>query len=299
MSEIPLPTLKRLPLYYTIFFEALEAGKTYISSYDIAETLGIDKTQVRKDIALTGYIGKPKVGYEIKGFMEHLDRFLGLREEKRAIVIGAGNLGGAIIRYPGLAKYGFALVGVFDADSLKIGRRVGEHTVRSVDGLDDFIRVERVQLAILSVPGEAAQGVSDRIVSAGIQGIWNFTPVQLKVPAHVAVWNQNLTASFLTLSMLMRKEPVSVPYTNDDAKQALYLCMGSACHQQGSYHVLATLKELIGYYNLGDKVELKGAFCLGHCAQGITMKYRDQIFTGISRENITERFLGEIFPLIK
>ena len=298
--EISLPTLKRLPVYYAIFSDANEQGKVFISSHEMSEMLGIDKTQVRKDIALTGYVGKPKVGYEVKGFMEHLDKFLGFKEEKRSVMIGAGNLGGAIARYPGLNKYGFKLIGIFDADQSKIGTCVNGLAVQPMEKLEEFIRSEKVELAVLVIPGEVAQEITDKVIVAGIQAIWNFTPTQLRVPSNVALWNQNLTASFLTLSMMMRKEPVKVPYEySDGEKQALYLCMGSACHQMGSFHVLEILKEMIQRYEVADKIELKGAFCLGHCAEGITMKFRDEILTGISKENIRERFLKEIFPFIK
>ncbi|HRZ40129.1 MAG TPA: redox-sensing transcriptional repressor Rex [Candidatus Omnitrophota bacterium] len=297
--EIPLPTLKRLPVYYAIFSDAHAQGKTFISSQEISDILGIDKTQVRKDIALTGYVGKPKIGYDVKGFMEHLDRFLGFKQEKRAVMIGAGNLGGAIARYTGLQQYGFVLAGVFDSDPAKIGTLVGGLKVQPMDELEGTIRKEQATLAVLVVPGESAQAVAERVISAGIEGIWNFTPSQLKVPERVALWNQNLTASFLALSMMMRKEPVRVPYDKSEgARESLYLCMGSACHQRGSFFVLETLKGMLQQYDVSDKIELKGAFCLGHCSDGITMKFRDQILTGISKENIQERFLKEIFPFI-
>ena len=99
---------------------------------------------------------------------------------------------------------------------------------------------------------------------------------------------------------MMSKEPIQVPYDHDDGeKQSLYLCMGSACHQMSSFYVLEILKKIIERYEVSDKIELKGAFCLGYCGEGITMKFRDHILTGISKENIDERFLKEIFPFIK
>ena len=299
---IPIPTLQRLPVYYNIFLNAQAQGREYLSSTEIAEILGVDSTQVRKDISFSGYVGKPKSGFEVNGFITHLNSFFDLKKKKKAVLVGVGNLGLAIARYSRFKEYGLEIMGMFDVDLNKIGLKVGENPILPINEMSKFITEMGIQIAIITVPKEVAQEVATALIDFGIKAIWNFAPIHLKLPQEITVLNQDLTADFLTLSMHMMKEELknkadrpAVPANKDD----LYLCMGSACHQRGSYHVLCKLKELLVAYDVADRIELKGAFCLGHCAEGIVLKFRGELITHVSKDNIEERFVKEILPLVR
>jgi len=203
-KKLTIPTLKRLPLYYNIAIRALARGENYISSAFIAEKLDIDATQVRKDIATIGYVGKPKVGFDTKEFSTHLETFLGFSKERNIILIGAGNLGIALAKYDGFTQYGLQIKAIFDKDSRKIGMKILDKEVISVSEMKNFIVKNNIQIAVLTIPAQFAQEVADELVSVGIKAIWNFAPVNLDLPKDVICWNQDLAASFITFVQLLK-----------------------------------------------------------------------------------------------
>ena len=205
-EQLPLPTLRRLPYYYNILCQMEQDGFTYISSKVIAKQLGIDDTQVRKDIATTGYMGKPKVGFNTKEFREHLEKFLKMKDNKEAFLIGIGNLGVALAKYEGFKKYGLNIIGFFDNDLKKIGQYLSDREILSIEQLEHKIKKKKIKIAILTLPAEEAQEITNLLVKNGIKTIWNFAPVYLKVPENVFVWNENLAASFLSLSQFMNND---------------------------------------------------------------------------------------------
>lgn len=204
-KQLTIPTLRRLPNYYHIICQAHDAGEKYISSAKMSEMLDIDDTQVRKDIAATGYVGKPKVGFDVSVFKKHLEDFLGFNNTRKAILVGAGNLGIALAKYNGFDKFGLDIAAVFDNDPQKIGIKVANREIFPLSKLSDIVTDQEIKMAILTIPGEYAQDVTDVLVKAGIKGILNFAPASLKVPEDVTIQNQDLAASFVTLSLLMDK----------------------------------------------------------------------------------------------
>jgi len=202
-KQISIPALKRLPSYYYILCQSMESGKKYISSATIAKLLDIDDTQVRKDIAATGYVGKPKVGFDIKDFKAHLENYLDLNTKKEAFLIGAGNLGIALAKYEGFKKYGLNITALFDEDIHKIGTMVGSKKIFDIEKLPDLVERMNVHIAILTVPAPKAQEVADFLVQSGIKAIWNFAPANIKVPDNIIISNQDLASSFVTLSLMM------------------------------------------------------------------------------------------------
>lgn len=206
LGYISLPTLRRLPYYYNILITFEKNGFKYVSSAVIAKQLGIDDTQVRKDIASTGYIGKPKVGFNTVEFKEHLEEFLGLKEKKESVLIGAGNLGQALIRFPGFATYGLDISFIFDTDEKKIGQTINNKEILSMNSLETKIKKKSIQYAILTMRSDDAQSICNTLVKLGIKAIWNFTDAYLEVPDDVFVWNENLAASFITLSHLVERK---------------------------------------------------------------------------------------------
>ena len=202
-KKLTIPTLKRLPLYYNIAIKALAGGESYISSAFIAEKLDIDATQVRKDIAAIGYVGKPKVGFDAKEFSSHLENFLGFSKKRNIILIGAGNLGIALAKYDGFTQYGLQMKAIFDKDPHKIGMQISGKEVISMAKMKNYIKENNIQIAILTLPSQFAQEVADELVACDIKAIWNFAPVNLDLPKDVICWNQDLAASFITFVQLL------------------------------------------------------------------------------------------------
>jgi redox-sensing transcriptional repressor len=203
---IPEQTLRRVPLYHQILAEMLVANDSYVSSRHLAGFFGIDDTQVRKDVSLIGYKGKPKAGYSVAGLKLAIEEFLGINYENTAILIGVGHLGAALSQYPGLSQYGLRLVAIFDNDPAKIGGVVGGFTVLGTESLPRVVRSFDIGIAILCVPKGAAQGVADRVVSFGIKALWNFAPARLAVPADVVVRNENIALGLAILSHYVKRQ---------------------------------------------------------------------------------------------
>jgi redox-sensing transcriptional repressor len=206
-AEHPIPeqTLRRIPLYHQILAEMQARGEAYVSSRHLAQFFRIDDTQVRKDVSLIGYKGKPKAGYSILGLKKAIEEFLGINYENTAILIGAGRLGSALSQYPGLAEYGLKLVAIFDNDPARTGTVLGSFTILPMESLQRVVRSFDVGIAIICVPKDSAQSVAGRIVSLGIKAIWNFSPTQLTVPSDVIVRNENIALGLAILSHYLKR----------------------------------------------------------------------------------------------
>ena len=208
---IPEQTLRRIPLYHQILAEMQARGEAYVSSRYLAQFFRIDDTQVRKDVSLIGYKGKPKAGYSILGLKKAIEEFLGINYENTAILIGAGRLGSALSQYPGLAQYGLRLVAIFDNDPARMGSVLGAFTILPMEPLQRVVRSFDVGIAILCVPRDAAQSVAGRVVSLGIKAIWNFSPTQLTVPSDVIVRNENIALGLAILSHYLKRRKKEGP----------------------------------------------------------------------------------------
>jgi len=191
--------IRRLTLYHFILDDCEENGLEYISSPYIADLLNLDESQVRKDIKLVNHTGKCKIGYEIKTLKKSIECVLGFKKAKNAFSIGAGNLGNAIIKYDDLKDYGLCILALFDNDKSKVGMKINGKEVFHITKLIDLTKKLNVEIAILTVPKEAAQECAEKLVQAGIKYIWNFTPKVLKLDQNIKVWNENLIGSFLQM----------------------------------------------------------------------------------------------------
>jgi len=202
-NSVPNPVVKRLSLYLRRLERLAGEGVEKVSSSQLAKSLYITGAQVRKDLAYFGQFGRPGVGYEVATLIDELRRILGTDRTWNVIVVGAGDLGRALLRYKGFRKKGFNLVAAFDISAAKVGRRIGGVTVHHVDDLAETVRKHRVRLAIVTVPAEAAQLVTDKLCSVGVMGILNFAPTILRTPPGVAVDSVDLAASLEQLSFLI------------------------------------------------------------------------------------------------
>ena len=203
IEHIPAPAIKRLSLYLRQL-ELLQAGdRKTVSSRQLGESLGLSDAQVRKDLAYFGQFGHPGVGYRVGELVQRLRRILGTDKKTNVLLVGAGNLGRALIAYRGFAKRGFEVVAVFDNDEEKIGRPVAGRNglkVRPLSELPAAAKGHNIRVAMLAVPAPSAQGVADLMVTAGIRGILNFAPVTLQVPPGVGVSSVDLAVHLEQLS---------------------------------------------------------------------------------------------------
>ncbi len=204
-ESIPEQTLRRIPHYHQILSDLEAQGQKLISSSYLSRFFRVHDTQVRKDVSVIGYRGRPKAGYSVSGLRQAIGDFLGINLQNSAVLIGAGKLGSALCGYPGLAEYGLRIAGVFDNDPAKVGQTVAAFTVQDIATLQEFLAGRGVGIAILTVPKEAAQGAAELVVASGIRAIWNFAPTQLAVPPEVAVRHENLAVGLALLSHDLKK----------------------------------------------------------------------------------------------
>lgn len=194
------PTLRRLPSYRRFLQQLQRQGRTVVSCTHIAEDLGLDPTQVRKDLAVTGIVGKPKVGYQVPALIAAIDSFLGWDNVTEAFLVGAGAMGTALMGYDGFRDHGLNIIAAFDVDENKIGEKLRGKTVMPLTKLPDLARRMHIHLGIITTPAEGAQPTADLMIEGGIRAIWNFAPVSLKVSEGVIVENVQLSSSLAVLS---------------------------------------------------------------------------------------------------
>ncbi len=197
---IPIPTLRRLPLYYQQLLSAYERGEEFISSVELGEATGCAAEQVRKDLSFLAGQGKSRVGYRTKKLAGIIEDYLGMEMEKRAILVGVGNLGRAIALYPGFSQYGLSIVGIFDNDPGLFGQSVGSLSIQPITELPEFICENNIKVAIITTPPKAAQSVATEITKCGIRAIWNFSMAHLHVPKEVMVRNVDLSLELAVIS---------------------------------------------------------------------------------------------------
>lgn len=202
---IPEATLRRLPLYHRFLQQIATVDVPFVSCSTIARALDLDPTQVRKDIEVTGIVGRPKVGYPLAGLILWIEEFLGWNNTKEAFLAGAGSLGSALLGYEKFRQLGLNIVAAFDTDPYKVGQQIHGKEVVHLDKLPDLAQRMHIHLGVLATPAVAAQKVADLMVEGGIRAIWNFAPVHLRVPDFVILQNEDLYHSLASLSFKLQR----------------------------------------------------------------------------------------------
>lgn len=194
IGKVPEPTIRRLPFYLAHIKLLSSSGQQFISSTQLAKEIGVDSSQVAKDLSFIDITGKTRVGYELKPLIEVLETFLGFSVKHRAYLFGAGSLGSALLQDTGLRQFGLYLSAAFDVNPDIVGTIINSVPIRHVDEFFEVRKKTGVEIGILSVPAEKAQDVADFMIEGGIRAIWNFTPVKIKVPRNAVVQNTSLYA---------------------------------------------------------------------------------------------------------
>ena len=205
LPKIPEMTIRRLSVYTRCLLQLEEDGVKTISSQELAERFSLNSAQVRKDLAYFGEFGVRGIGYYVSGLKAELQRILGLDREWAVALVGFGNLGSALFHYKGFARQGFRIAMVIDDDPAKIGREIESVPIVSTRDMAREIKARGIQIAIVAVPPEAAQGVTEQLVAAGIKAVLNFAPSRLRVGREVRLKNVDLSIELETLSFYLAK----------------------------------------------------------------------------------------------
>lgn len=200
MRKVADSTVRRLSLYLRFLDDFEGQGVETVSSEALAQRGGTTSAQVRKDLSFFGSFGKRGLGYYVPELAQRLRQILGLGRRYRVAMIGAGKIGSALVQYRGFTQRGFDIVAIFDNDPAKIGTQWNGLTVLPIDRLEQELKAQQVDMAVLVTPGDSAQSVAERVVGQGVKAILNFAPVQLNVPDDVVVKTVNLALELETLS---------------------------------------------------------------------------------------------------
>ena len=205
-AEVSPAVIKRLPRYFRYLRELIRNGTFRISSSELSEMMNVTASQIRQDLNCFGGFGQQGYGYNVNYLYAKVCELLGVGEGFNAILIGAGNLGKALVRNPMFEKRGVDIVGIFDASPDVIGTTVAGMTVRSMDELERFCRNRAINIAVLTLPKEYAEEVSRRLVEVGVRGLWNFTGKELEgICPGAVVENVHIGDSLMTLCYELRR----------------------------------------------------------------------------------------------
>lgn len=199
-------TVKRLSKYYRTLNELLKEDVDTISSEELAKLEGVTSAQIRKDFSFFGNFGRRGLGYNTQDLKTHIAGILGLNRHWNVAIIGAGNIGSALIDYAEFKAHGFHIKLVFDNDPSKIGKTLKSLVVKDIETLESECMNENIEIAIMAIPAPYAQSVAERVHKAGVKGILNFAPKRLHLPEHVVVRQENTAMELETLSYFIMNQ---------------------------------------------------------------------------------------------
>lgn len=189
---LPEPTLRRLPWYLAYVTMLRHDGVEHISSRGIADAIGVDASQIAKDLSHLGVRGKTRIGYEVAALERELRGFLGFNTGHNAVITGVGSLGGALIQDRGLQRYGLNIVAGIDVNPDLVGTRAGGIVIVGYESLPQLVSEHDIAIGIITVPAREAQHAADRLMDAGVRAIWNFTPYRIRVREGVVISNTSI-----------------------------------------------------------------------------------------------------------
>ncbi|MBQ9990796.1 MAG: redox-sensing transcriptional repressor Rex [Lachnospiraceae bacterium] len=200
MKEISQAVIGRLPRYFRYLGDLKDEGVERISSQELSERMKVTASQIRQDLNNFGGFGQQGYGYNVEYLHVEIGKILGLDTEHRMVLIGAGNLGQALVNYTNFEKRSFLFKGIFDNNPALYGKLIRNFPVMPMEEMCDFVRENQIDIAVIAIPKEGAVKVAEQLVNCGIKAIWNFSHVDLNVPEDVQVENAHLSDSLMKLS---------------------------------------------------------------------------------------------------
>ncbi|MEY8518486.1 redox-sensing transcriptional repressor Rex [Lachnospiraceae bacterium 29-84] len=199
-KEISRAVIRRLPRYYRYLRDLLEEGVERISSNELSARMRVTASQIRQDLNNFGGFGQQGYGYNVKYLYDEIGKIMGINRQHNLVIVGAGNLGQALANYASFENMGFVLVGLFDVNPALKGVSIRGVEVRMLDEMKEFLKEERIDIAVLTMPKGNAGKVANMLVELGIHAIWNFAHLDLELPEDVVVENVHLSDSLMQLS---------------------------------------------------------------------------------------------------
>ncbi|MBD5136791.1 MAG: redox-sensing transcriptional repressor Rex [Lachnospiraceae bacterium] len=199
-NGISTAVIKRLPRYYRYLGELMEAGTERISSNELSKLMNVTASQIRQDLNNFGGFGQQGYGYNVEFLYNEIGRLLGVDRRHNIIVVGSGHLGQAIANYANFERRGFIVKGMFDRNPDVIGKEIRGIKVMSMEEIEEFIRINKIEIAALTLPKQQAAEIAERLVGFGIRGFWNFAHIDLELPKGIVVENVHLSESLMRLS---------------------------------------------------------------------------------------------------
>ena len=199
-KNVPAVVIKRLPRYYRYLAELKKQGISRISSGALSEKMNVTASQIRQDFNYFGGFGQQGYGYNVEYLYREIGNILGLHEGYKTIIVGAGHLGHALANHRTFEKRGFKLCAIFDSNADIIGEHINGIEIFPDECMEEYVRENDIDIAILTLPKDAVQNIADKLVDAGIKGLWNFSYAELKTKKPIAVENVHLSDSLMTLS---------------------------------------------------------------------------------------------------
>ena len=199
-KEISQAVVGRLPRYLRYLGELRDEGIERVSSQELSDLMQVTASQIRQDLNTFGGFGQQGYGYNVGHLYDEIGKILGLNREHRLIIVGAGHLGQALVNYSNFERRGFLFCGLFDSDPKVCGKKIRSIAVRPMEEMAGFIRDHNIDIAVLTIPKNAAVETAEQLAACGIKGIWNFAHVDLRLPGHIQVENVHLSDSLMKLS---------------------------------------------------------------------------------------------------
>lgn len=206
-QKVSSAVIRRLPRYFRHLSDLHQAGVVRISSSALGKSMGLTASQIRQDLSCFGEFGQQGYGYNVESLQGEIADILGMNKKHSAIILGAGNLGRALIENFHFGLSGFQLTAAFDVSPDVVGRELSGVQVLHVDTLEEYLAGHPTGVGVLTVPHSAAASMADRLVAGGVKGIWNFTNIELHVKEEIMVEDVHFADSLLTLSYMISEEP--------------------------------------------------------------------------------------------
>jgi len=205
-KEVSEAVIRRLPKYLRCLGELKNKKVLRISSKELSERMSLTASQIRQDLSCFGEFGQQGYGYNIEYLNESISKILGTYDGFKVIVIGAGNMGTAITKSDRIKNRGFDVVGVFDINEDLIGTTINDIEIQHIDKAEQFIKNNKIDIAVLTIPKEQTEKIAKQMVEYGIKGLWNFSAIELKLPKHIAIENVHLSDSIMVLGYKINNE---------------------------------------------------------------------------------------------
>lgn len=205
-KKVSIAVIRRLPRYYRYLSDLLSMDITRVSSRELSARMGITASQIRQDLNCFGGFGQQGYGYNVELLYNEIGNILGVNSKFQTVIIGAGNMGRALAHYGNFEKRGFHIIGIFDVNPDLVGEKINDMSVMHLDQIEEFAKKNQVDIAILTIPYDQTREVAERVARLGIKGLWNFSPMDIKLPYDTVIENVHLSDSLMVLGYRIKDQ---------------------------------------------------------------------------------------------